>query len=590
MLNTLPKYIPMRNETFVYRNLLIIILLSLLNACSPPEGKIMVKDGKAYFEYFSYSGNDAFFNENPLAEGQFYNPILSGFFPDPSICKKDDDYYIVNSTFSFFPGIPVFHSNDLVNWKQIGHVLDRPSQFENVDQPVSWGIFAPAITYNPYNDLFYLTTTYVGGGGNFVVTAKDPAGPWSDPVWLPEVPGIDPSLFFDDNGKAYIMNNHDPEGGSLYQGHKAIWLQEFDVNTNTTFGPRKMIRNGGHNLADKPIWIEGPHIYKLNGYYYLMTAEGGTSIYHSQVIFRSKNIWGPYQTYEGNPILTQRDLDKYRPNPITNTGHADLIQDKNGDWYAIFLACRPYTPENIFNIGRETFLLPVTWNEEGWPIILERGLEVPMILDLPKGVVSREHEDGFMKRGNFSFIEDFKSSQLPLEWFFLRTPTETWHEFDTSRGGVTINARPINLRERKHPSFMGTRQRHHNFEAETAMHYLPSSNTDLAGLVMFQNEAFHFVLGVSNINGKNFVTLQKSSRVNDKVDKEILAQQELTNGFKGKIHLKVQCSGGKFSFFYKVKGNDWNLLASDIDASYLSTERAGGFIGTILGFYASSND
>ena len=589
MLNTLPKY-TMRNEILTLRNLLIICLSILVYACSSPEGNLVLKDGKAYFEYFKYSGNDAYFNENPLADGQFYNPILSGFFPDPSICKKGDDYYIVNSTFSFFPGIPIFHSNDLVNWKQIGHVLDRPSQFINFNQPVSWGIFAPAITYNPYNDLFYLTTTYVGGGGNFVVTAKNPAGPWSDPVWLPEVPGIDPSLFFDDDGKAYIMNNDDPEGEPLYQGHKAIWLQEFDTNTNTTFGPRSMIRNGGHNLAEKPIWIEGPHIYKLNGYYYLMTAEGGTSINHAQVIFRSKNIWGPYQTFEGNPILTQRDLDKNRPNPITNTGHADLIQDKNGHWYAIFLACRPYTPDNIFNIGRETFLLPVTWNDEGWPIILERGLEVPITLDLPQGVSSRQHEKGFIKRGNFSFVEDFKSSQLPLEWFFLRTPSDNWLELDESRGGVLVEARPVSLRERKHPSFIGTRQRHHDFEAETVMHYIPKVSSDLAGLVLFQNEAFHYTFGVSNIDGEYFVVLQKAKMENDKVAKEIVVLNQLPYEFRGKINLRVQCSSGNFSFFYKINKKEWKLIAEGLDASYLSTERAGGFIGTILGFYASSNE
>ena len=194
-------------------------------------------------------------------------------------------------------------------------------------------------------------------GGNFFVTAKDPKGPWSAPIWLKEIDGIDPSFFFDDNGKAYIVNNGPPEGAPLYNGHRAIWIQEFDLAANKLIGPRKVIVNGGVDIAKKPIWIEGPHLYRIKGWYYLMCAEGGTEAGHSEVIFRSKSPWGPFEPGPNNPILTQRDLPKDRANPVTNAGHADLIEMKDGSWWAVFLASRPYSGFR-YNTGRETFLLP----------------------------------------------------------------------------------------------------------------------------------------------------------------------------------------------------------------------------------------
>ncbi len=566
-----------------------IILMLSVTGCSGNQ-KARLKEGKAYFQYFSYRGNDTYFREFPLKYGEFYNPILSGFFPDPSICNKGGDYYLVTSTFSFFPGIPMFHSTDLINWKQIGHVLNRPSQFINNDQPVSYGIFAPAIEYNPHNDLFYLTTTYVGGGGNFVVTALDPAGPWSDPIWLPEVVGIDPSLFFDEDGRAFIVNNGDPDYPPLYRGHKAVWMQEFDVVGNKMVGPRKVIRDAGHNIAEKPIWIEGPHIYKLHGYYYLMTAEGGTSIDHRQVIFRSKNLWGPYETYRNNPILTQRTLDKNRPFPVTNTGHADLVKDQQGNWWAIFLACRPYNSANMFNIGRETFILPVRWTSDKWPVILESGKTVPLIVEPPDEVIIKDNEPGYMKRGNFEYTEFFQADSLPLEWFFLRTITEKWYETDKKNGGIWIAARPVNLRQRKHPSFIGTRQRHHIMTVETVLHFLPGGEKSIAGLSLFQNEANHYVFGVTKQTENFVLVLQKSLPVNNEPQKTILASVTLPKKYDGRIELRVVADNDMLAFWYKTSKHDWVSLADSIDATYLSTEKAGGFIGTILAMYASSED
>ena len=207
----------------------------------------------------------------------------------------------------YFPGVPIFKSKDLVNWTQIGHILDRPSQLKVDSLGISRGIFAPAISY--HDSTFYMITTRRRCGGNFVVTAKNPAGPWSEPMWL-KFDGIDPSLFFDDDGRSYIVNNGPPDEKPRYNGHRAIWLQQWDRATNAMVGPRKVIVNGGVDLSKNPIWIEAPHIFKVKDTYYLICAEGGTADQHSEVVFRSKSVFGPYEPFKGNPILTQRQFER----------------------------------------------------------------------------------------------------------------------------------------------------------------------------------------------------------------------------------------------------------------------------------------
>lgn len=290
------------------------------------------------FDSFEYSGKDPFFDAKAEA-GEYHTPILTGFYPDPSICRAGQDYYLVNSTFAYYPGLPIFHSKDLVNWRLIGHAIDRPDQLRYHGIDVSGAIFAPAISY--HDGLFYVICTMVGSDGNFVITAKDPAGPWSDPVIL-EFGGIDPSIFFDDDGRAWIVNNDGPDGEPLYDGHRAIRIQEFDYKNLKVVGPRNVMINGGVDLSTKPIWIEGPHLYKVNGWYYLSAAEGGTGPGHSQVVFRSKNVDGPYEPWDQNPILTQRDLPPDVPAAVTCTGHADFEIGPDEKWWAVFLGVRPY--------------------------------------------------------------------------------------------------------------------------------------------------------------------------------------------------------------------------------------------------------
>jgi xylan 1,4-beta-xylosidase len=223
------------------------------------------------------------------------NPVLAGFYPDPSICRAGNDYYLVNSTFAYYPGLPVFHSKDLANWEQLGFAMNRPEQLDLDGAGVSRGLFAPSIRFN--KGTFYITCTNVDKGGNFIITTKNPKGSWSNPVYLPAVNGIDPSLFFEDNGKAYIIyNSNAPDNKPLYEGHRTIRMYELDLSTLQTKGEEKILVNGGTDITQKPIWIEGPHIYKYNGYYYLLCAEGGTEFNHSAVIFRSKKVEGPYES------------------------------------------------------------------------------------------------------------------------------------------------------------------------------------------------------------------------------------------------------------------------------------------------------
>ncbi|HEY0356675.1 MAG TPA: family 43 glycosylhydrolase, partial [Flavisolibacter sp.] len=370
-------------------------------------------------------------------DGYYHNPILAGFYPDPSICRAGDDYYIVNSSFAYFPGLPIFHSKDLVSWKQIGHAMDRPEQLNTMGENVSRGLFAPAISY--HKGIFYIVCTNIDKGGNFVITAKDPAGPWSDPVWLKEVNGIDPSLFFDDNDKAYIIyNSIPPNNQSLWDGHRTIRMFDFDYQNLKLTGEEKLIINGGTDISKKPVWIEGPHIYNINGWYYLMCAEGGTGDNHSEVIFRSKNVYGPYEPFQGNPILTQRHLDPKRPNPVTTAGHADLVETPDGKWYAVFLGCRPYE-DNHYNIGRETFLMPVRWENE-WPIITKGDEGFQFQYPLPQPQINPDPVNPFS--GPIHFRDEFSNKPLDHRFIFLRTPSEKWWSTSEKRSRISVQLRP----------------------------------------------------------------------------------------------------------------------------------------------------
>ncbi len=507
----------------------------------------------------------------------FTNPILKGFYPDPSIVRVGADYYLINSTFSYFPGIPIMHSKDLKNWKQIGNVIDRPSQLDFMGEPMTRGLFAPAISY--YKGVFYVTCTDIDNDGNFVVTATNPAGPWSDPVKVPQVRGIDPSLYFDsEKDKAYIIYNSDaPDNKPLYSGHRTIRMYEFDYKNLKVTGEEKLLVNGGVDISTKPVWIEGPHIIQKFGWYYLYAAEGGTSVNHSQVVLRSKDVWGPYIPYEKNPILTQRDLPEDRPNPITSAGHADLVEGPNGKWYAVFLAVRPYEGD-FYNTGRETFLAPVEWKDE-WPIINPNNKLLPY--SFTKNIKEVKQKGALPQSGNFDYTLTF-DRKLDPSLLFLRTKDESSFSLSKQKG-LTLKLKPETIMEMGNPSFIGKRQQHLNSTTDVSLTFDATSENEKAGLVIFQDEKHFYYLCKSKVGSQHMIQLFKSTETSTM---ELLAQTPIS---AKSVKLRIQSEGDIYSFHYAIKGNKFNVLISEVDGKFLSTKTAGGFIGCIYGMYATSS-
>jgi Beta-xylosidase len=552
-------------------SVIIIFFLVLLSSCGSDNAKY------ACFHYFEYSGKDTLFGVEINPGKEFFNPILCGFYPDPSICRKGDDFFLVNSSFSFYPGIPIFTGKDLVNWTQIGNVLNRPSQLNLDGIRISGGIYAPAIEYNKHNDTFYLITTCVDGIGNFVVKTRNPYEGWSDPIRLPQVGGIDPSLFFDDDGKAYIVNNDAPEGVPEWEGHRAIWIHQYDVKNDRTFGSPRVVVDGGTDKSQRPVWIEGPHLYKRNGKYLLICAEGGTGTNHSQVAFSSNNIFGPYIPFEQNPILTQRDLPENRKDKITSVGHADLIEDTDGKTWAVFLGCRPYMG-NYYNTGRETFLLPVQW-EEDCPVILKHNLPLPLIVE--KQHIPRD--ENFLT-GNFTWKDEFNTNRLDDRWLMIRTPRTTWYKLENNQ--LKLQALPVGIEEKQQPAFLGHRQQHTNFKVITEFEFTPENENEIAGLVCYQNEEYHIIFGKTILDGKPVLIIERTEK-----ESKRMAVLEIENTFHHEpIKLKIEGNGRNYSFFAAFGENDWQPVANNVDARNLSTEKAGGFVGTLIGPYVSSTN
>ena len=543
-------------------------LLALIAMTSP------LTAGTVAFDWFEYRGEDTVYADNPLQQGEFHNPILPGFYPDPSIVRVGDDFYIVNSTFAWFPGVPIFHSRDLVNWTQIGHVLDRPSQLDLDGLSISRGVFAPTISY--HEGTFYMVTTLVDKGGNFYVTAKDPAGPWSDPVWM-DFEGIDPSLFFDpETGRAWMLNNGAPEGEPLYEGHRAIWLQEFDPGKGQLTGPRRVIVNGGVDISEEPVWIEGPHLFRRGEWVYLHCAEGGTSVNHRQVVFRSRHVEGPYEPWEGNPILTQRLLSPDRPNPVSATGHADFVELPNGEWWTVFLGTRPYE-DDFYNTGRQTFLLPVHWTEDGWPDILPVDQPVPFKLPVPSLPVAAD--PGALQQGNFSWRDDFGGSELDSKWAMLRTPRgEAWWMLGQPAGVLQIKAQPVSLTSTEsQPSFLGRRQQHHCFSAILAMEAPAAGDLD-AGLVLFLDETHYYFIGVRRTPAGLRAFVEQADGVVSQPVQISLPEWD-------SVQLRVRQRGTRYQFSLSGHGTDWKDLGH-FDARILSIAHSWGFTGVMMGPYA----
>ena len=557
-----------------------MMLFSLAGFNGTSQTKVKVAKNAPVFSEFVYKGDDQVYKDHPLKADEFYSPILQGMYPDPAITRKGDDYYLVNSTFAVFPGVPIFHSKDLVNWKQIGHVLDRPAQLKVQDAGISEGIYAPDIEYNPHNDTFYMITTqFAGGFGNIVVKTKDPFQGWSDPVKL-QFGGIDPSLFFDDNGKAYVVHNDAPdEGKELYSGHRVIKIWEYDVEKDQVIpGTDKIIVDGGVDISKKPIWIEAPHIYKKDGRYYLMCAEGGTGDWHSEVVFVSDDPKGPYKPASNNPVLSQRYLNPARENKVDWAGHSDMVEGPDGEYYAVFLAIRPNEKGRV-NIGRETFILPVDWSGD-FPVFVNGLIPLEPKLKMPRGVENKTGKEGFLPNGNFTFTDDFSAERPDYRWVGLRGPREAF--ISSTKKGLKINPFPVNIKEKKPTSTLFLRQQHNNFSYTTTLDYKPKSEKDLAGIVALQSEHFNYVFGLTRKGGIDYLVLERIEKGKSK----IIASKEID--LKNPVRLQAEAAGDKYRFNYSVNGTGFENLGGPVSGDILSTDVAGGFTGNMIGLYATS--
>jgi xylan 1,4-beta-xylosidase len=562
--------------------LLPLLFLFSFKAIASKDTLVKKQNKKApVFSNVIYQGNDQIYKNNPLKPDEFYTPILQGCYPDPAITRKGDDYYMVCSSFAMFPGVPIFHSKDLVNWTDLGGVLNKVSEFNPHDTGISQGVYAPGITYNPHNDTFYMiVTAFSGGLGNIIVKTKDPMKGWGSPIKL-GFEGIDPCIFFDDNGKGYVVHNDAPDKGKeLYQGHRVIKVWEYDViNDKVIPGTDKIIVDGGVDLSKKPIWIEAPHLYKKDGRYYLMCAEGGTGGNHSEVIFVSDSPKGPFKPSSNNPILTQRYFPKDRAQKVDWAGHADLVLGPDNKYYGVFLGVRPNEKDRV-NTGRETFILPVDWS--GVFPVFENGL-VPLEpkLKMPQGVTeNKTGKDGFVPNGNFTFIENFTSEKLDYRWIGLRSPRENF--ISITKKGLQINPFNVSIRELKPTSTLFYRQQHNTFSFTATLDYNPLSEKELAGIVNLQNERFNYVFGVTKKGKDTYILLQRTESGQSKIIKSAKIDK-IKN-----IRLQVKALGDSYEYSYALNGADFVNLGTAVSGDILSTNAAGGFTGALIGLYATS--
>lgn len=486
---------------------------------------------------------------NPIG---YKNPVIPGFHPDPSVCKVGDDFYLVTSSFEYFPGVPLFHSKDLVNWEQIGHCLTRPSQLPLEKSGVSCGIYAPTIRFN--DGVFYVVTTNISLG-NFIVHTKDPAGEWSDPIWLKQG-GIDPSLYFEGE-KCYLTTNPD----------NAIYLSEINPITGEQLTTSKAIWSGTGGR-----YPEAPHIYKKDGWYYLLISEGGTEYGHKVTIARSRHIDGPYDSNPANPILTHTDVNA-QMNPIQGTGHADLVQANDSSWWMVFLAFRPQSGLHHL-LGRETYLAPVRWDKNAWPVVNGNGT-IDLQMDVPTLPLQPVKE--------VSNTSDFDKDKLGFEWTYLRNPREANYSLKERKGYLRLKTSPVKLDDIDSPTFVGRRQQHINFTANTTVNLLDAIDGDESGITVFMNNVSHYDLLIKQaLNGKRYLVLRYRLSELRHVEAQIEVPQQA-------IHLQVKGSNDFYAFEYSLDGKIYHNLGK-MNTRYISSETAGGFTGVLLGLFITSED
>lgn len=483
----------------------------------------------------------------------YSNPVISGFHPDPSVCRVGDDYYLVTSSFEYFPGVPLFHSKDLVNWQQIGHVLTRTSQLNLCKAGSSGGIYAPTIRH--HGGRFYMTTTNVSGRGNFYVYTDDPWGEWSDPVYVDQ-PGIDPDLFFDEDGAVYYTTAHDAQGQGAYQSR-------IDVNTGERLTGIRLIWSGSGGQHP-----EAPHLYRIGDWYYLMIAEGGTEYGHMVTIARSSKPDGPFEGCPHNPILSHRSLLR----PIHATGHADLIQAADDSWWTVFLGIRPVGYPLQHHLGRETFLAPVNWTDEGWPLIGDGGTVAER---MPAGTLQLQPEIIPPVR------DDFDTSELAPYWTFLRTPDQDKWSLTDKKSCLTLYGSAVTLNDVDTPAFIGRRQQHFAGRFAAQLTFAPQQDGEEAGLTVFMNERFHYEIAVACIAGERRLILRRRLGSLWRVEHELPWSADTSV-------LAIRADKLQYVFEYSAESGEPAVLGTG-ECGLLSTEVAGGFTGVFIAMYATGN-
>jgi beta-xylosidase len=466
------------------------------------------------------------------------DPVVGGFHPDPSVCRVGEDYYLACSSFAYFPGVPIFHSRDLVTWRQLGNALDRPSQLELDGASSSGGIYAPTLRH--HDGRFWLVTTNVSDRGSFLVTADDPAGPWSEPVWLPGVPGIDPDLAWDDEGTCWCT----------YHGISQVRI---DPTTGAALGEPRRLWSGTPGVQ----WPEAPHLYRVKDVWYLLIAEGGTDRGHCVSVARGPGPTGPFEPCPANPILTSRSTDR----PVQSTGHGDLVQAADGSWWLLFLGVRVRGGSPGHHVlGRETFLARVTWRE-GWPVIGEI---------VSGGGATGVERDGFDDPG----LHPRWISPLSRPELSLADPP----------GWLSLRARAGSL-DHPAPAFVGRRPAHLSWTVRARV----DTADGAGGLALRMDERHHYAIEVRDGEAAAYArigplrqrlgglalppgpaVLRVEARSTDTV---AVPGGDGPDAGPDVVRLGVETDG------------DVTVLA-ELDGRYLSTEVAGGFVGRVAGMYA----
>ncbi len=536
-----------------------------------------------------------------LNDYKIQNPIIPGFYPDPSICRVGNDYYIANSSFSFFPGIPLFHSRDLAHWECIGYALNDPKQLRLNPEGTSGGLFAPTIRY--HEGLFYVIVGNMTTGENILVTAEDPRGPWSD-VHLIDGVGGDPSLFWDEDGTCWCSYSKmgGPNGG--------IVNRQLDLTTFQLVGEEYYLWNGNAYDAHSP---ESSHIYKKDGWYYLLIAEGGTEHYHATTIARSKNLNGPYKNYRGNPILSHGHLSMYHE--IVNIGHSDFVETQNGEWYMVSLASRPYGGYHK-NLGRETFIMPVIW-ESGWPIVspltgkCEMQYPAP---DLPEFPVAP-----------LAVVDDFDAPQLSWQWNTLGTPVNDVYRIEDSHLIIRTVETPVEnwtqhafgafpedpeerqklfekmMAQRKNAKsyalgFVGRRQQHFSYTAAAQMEFEPKTDSDTAGLMIVQHNMNQLRIEVAKDGDQTVCRVVKFYNVlPHAMMGDVIPEMDVEKGLYSKVLGCVAIKGSAVELRIEARGQSNSFYVNDlpvaenVDGSFMGSETCGGFIGAYIAMFATGS-